>query len=305
MSFEVLAPASSANLGPGFDSLALALGLYMRVRVSRAGDIAERALEDIDLYGGENLVASSMQHIARTLGRELPEMRVETLSDIPVARGLGSSAAAIVVGLQAGAAVLGEASLPAADLITIGGTLEGHADNISAAVLGGVTAAVATADGYLAARVATCLVWQPVLFIPRLTAFTRDARGVLPSHVPLPDAAANVGRSALLVHALSSGDDAMLAEAMADRLHQPYRERLFPHLVPMIAVAIAAGASGACLSGAGPAVLALARPERSEQVRQAFERIAGQLRIEGRAVATPLAPHGVVVQSIASGQAIN
>src|SRR5690606_16346528 len=198
MSFEVLVPASSANLGPGFDSLALAIDLHTRVRVVDAGSGRRNDASQPDLHGGENLVLTSMRRLAERAGRHLPPVEIETQSDIPVARGLGSSAAAIVAGLQAAAMLLDGEPLASDELITIGGQLEGHADNVSAAVLGGVTVAVTTGEGYIAAQLAARLAWRPVLFIPQLTAFTSDARGVLPAQVPLSDAAANVGRAALL-----------------------------------------------------------------------------------------------------------
>jgi len=301
MSFEVLVPASSANLGPGFDSLALAIDLHTRVRVRQEGDAGRVGAGQIDLYGGEDLVLSSMRYLAGRLGRELPPATIETETEIPVARGLGSSAAAIVAGLQAGALLLSGEPLTSDELISIGGELEGHADNISAAVLGGVTAAVATAEGYIAARLAAHLPWQPVLFIPRLTAFTRDARGILPASVPLTDAAANVGRAALLAHALQTGDDRLLGVAMADQLHQPYRAGMFPHLQPMIDAALGAGAAGACLSGAGPTVLALARAERAAGVRDALALVGEQLGVDGDAVIAAVATGGIQVRALAEG----
>jgi homoserine kinase len=296
MSFEVLAPASSANLGPGFDSLALALDLRMRVRVQlQAGD-SSRVDDAIDLHGGEDLVLVGMRHAAQELGRELPPCRVDVTSDIPVARGLGSSAAAIVTGLQAGVLASGGQALAPAALIALGGRLEGHADNVAAAVLGGVTVAVSTSSGYRAVRLAQTIPWQPVLFVPDAAAFTRDARGVLPGHVPLADAAANVARAALLVHALLSGDAELLAEAMADRLHQPYRAGLFPHLEAMIEAACGAGAAGACLSGAGPAVLALTPPARAAAVGAALAASGCRLGVPGAVTTPAIAARGLVVE---------
>ncbi|CAN5590666.1 homoserine kinase [soil metagenome] len=273
-------PASSANLGPGFDSLAVALAIYLRVYIYLDDD-AEPQRDQLDLLGGADLIALGMRRVAEEFGRPLPPRRIRAESQIPVARGLGSSAAAIVAGLQAGAVLLSDSVMGNDDLIAIGGAIEGHADNVSAAVLGGVTAAIGTARGYRAVCLATDLPWKPVLFVPESAAFTHHARGVLPPNVPLGDASANIGRAAMLVHAFQNADATLLGDAMEDRLHQPYRAELFPHLQPIIRESRNAGAAGACLSGAGPAVLALVPEGCVEAVRQAIANTARDLEIAG------------------------
>lgn len=294
MSFEVRVPASSANLGPGFDSLAVALAIYLNVCIDLEDD-AEPQRDHLDLLGGEDLIALGMRRVAEELGRPLPPRRIRTDSQIPVARGLGSSAAAIVAGLQAGAVLLDDNLMDDDDLIAIGGAIEGHADNVSAAVLGGVTAAIGTGRGYRAVRLATDLPWKPVLFVPESAAFTHHARGVLPPNVPLGDASANIGRAAMLVHAFQTADSALLGDAMEDRLHQPYRAELFPHLQPIIREARKAGAAGVCLSGAGPAVLALVPEDCVAVVRQAIANIARDLEIAGEVRTPEIDRNGVTV----------
>jgi homoserine kinase len=296
MSFEIRVPASSANLGPGFDSLALALDMPLRVRVHTGPEPAGQAAVGVELHGGEDLVLAGMRRAAQELGRELEPCVVEVESDIPVARGLGSSAAAIVAGLQAGALVTTGSVLSSEQLISLGGMLEGHADNVAAAVLGGVTVAISTGSGYRAARLIERIAWQAVLFVPSAAAFTREARGVLPVQVPLSDAAANVGRAALLVHALTTGNDELLAEAMSDRLHQPYRAALFPHLQAMIEAARLAGAAGVCLSGAGPAVLALAAAHHVDAVGAALQDAGCRLGVPGTVRMPGVATRGIVVE---------
>jgi homoserine kinase len=296
MSFEIRVPASSANLGPGFDSLALALDMLLRVRVHTGPEAAGQAAVGVELHGGEDLVLAAMRRAARELGREPEACVVEVESDIPVARGLGSSAAAIVAGLQAGALVTTGSALSSEQLISLGGMLEGHADNVAAAVLGGVTVAISTRSGYRAARLIERIAWQAVLFVPSAAAFTREARGVLPGQVPLSDAAANVGRAALLVHALTTGNDELLAEAMSDRLHQPYRAALFPHLQAMIEAARLAGAAGVCLSGAGPAVLALAAARHVDAVGAALRDTGCRLGVPGTVRMPAVATRGIVVE---------
>ena len=268
-SFSVHAPASSANLGPGFDCLGLALDRWLRVDVSPTLETGIRAIGDADLLGGGDLVTEAMHVTAQRLGIKLPGCDIQVSSDIPVARGLGSSAAAIVAGMRAALELAGVGPNDAL-MNDIGGQMEGHADNISASVMGGVTASTLTSDGYVAVSLASELPWTPVLFIPDSHSMTHEARGVLPGAVPLADAAANIGRAVLLAHAISIGRADLLREAMIDRLHQPYRACIFPHLDSTIAGALAAGAHGASLSGAGPTVLALCDFERAEAVAAAM-----------------------------------
>lgn len=288
-------PASSANLGPGFDSLAVALAIYLWVRIEPDSDPGPHGSE-LDLLGGEDLIALGMQRIADEFGRPLPGCRISAGSDIPVARGLGSSAAAIVAGLQAGAMLLGSEPLGVEALITIGGEIEGHADNVSAAVLGGLTAAIGIDDGFLAAQIVADFPWAPVLFVPDEAAFTHQARGILPPNVPLADASANIGRTALLVKALRDADATLIGHAMDDRLHQPYRARLFPHLEPVIRDARRDGAVGACLSGAGPTVLALVPQEAVPAVCRAMTQAARGAGIPGDVRTAEVDRRGVIVR---------
>jgi homoserine kinase len=283
-SCSIHVPASSANLGPGFDSLAIALGLWMRVDVTVRGEDAPGALRDIgntDLMGGANLVIEAMQVTAHRLGRPLPACDIRVESEIPVARGLGSSAAAIVGGVRAALFALGRAADEAL-VVDIAGSMEGHADNASASEMGGITVAVGTERGYIAESLASNLPWTAVVCIPDSPSLTHEARGVLPAMVPLADAAANVGRSALLALALREGRDDLLREAMADRLHQPYRAAIFPHLEPAISAALDSGALGACLSGAGPTILALAHPEDAPAVATAMQAAAERAGMTGQ-----------------------
>lgn len=295
MSFEVQVPASSANLGPGFDSLAIAFSIHLRVQVDPDAE-TRLPKSHLDLLGGEDLIALAMQHLAGRFERELPPCSIETSTDIPVARGLGSSAAAIVAGLQIGAILTGMGELPSEELIDIGGAMEGHADNVSAAVLGGVTAAIEAGNSYIATRIAVDLPWQPLLFVPDAAAFTSEARGVLPPKIPMSDASANIGRTAMLVQALHTGDAKLMSFALDDRLHQPYRARLFPHLEPMIECVREAGAVGACLSGAGPTILSFAPAERAEQVAAAISAVATRLDVPGRVVTPTIDQTGIVVR---------
>jgi homoserine kinase len=283
MSFSVRAPASSANLGPGFDCLGLALDRWLTVDVTIEDAPGIRDAGSPDLLGGSNLVIDAMRIAADRFALRLPGCMVRVTSEIPVARGLGSSAAAIVAGLKAACAAA-EQSIADPELVDLAGAIEGHADNASAAVLGGVTVSIYTPAGYLAEVLARSLPWIPVAFVPDSHSLTHEARGLLPGAVPMPDAVTNVGRAAMLAYALQHGRSDLLREAMIDRLHQPYRARIFPHLEPAMSAALAAGAAGACLSGAGPTVLAFTDPAIADAVGLAMEAAARGTGIAGRAV---------------------
>lgn len=286
--FSVRVAGSSANIGSGFDSLAVALDCWLHVHVAPHTTPGICDAGAPDLLGGENLVIDAMHLAATRLGFDIPDCIVRVESDIPVARGLGSSAAALVAGVVAAGVAAGR---PVADdeIINVAGDVEGHADNVSASVLGGVTVSIRSASGWIADVIARELPWTPVAFIPAGHAFTSEARALLPASVPMDDVIANVGRAALLVHAFHSRRGDLLRDAMHDRLHQPYRATIFHHLEPCIAAAVDAGAFGASLSGAGPAILAFAPPEHAERVGAAMRRAAVAYGIEGasRCLAVP------------------
>jgi homoserine kinase len=159
--------------------------------------------------------------------------------------------------------------------------------------MGGVTASTLLGETWVAVSVTQRLPWHPILFIPDSHSMTHEARGILPSTVPVSDAVANIGRTALLSHALRDGRADLMREAMRDTLHQPYRAKIFPHLNPTIDAAIAAGAHGAALSGAGPTVLALADADRAAAVAGAMQEAAMLHGIRGTADVSTVASRGV------------
>jgi homoserine kinase len=259
-------PASSANLGSGYDCFAAALSLKLRAEL-HAGDQA-----GIELNAhGEGVPRPDDDPDANLIIRAFREgmraamgapggsgaWRLEVSSMIPAARGLGSSASAIVAGLLLGASVGRSAPSPD-ELLNLAATLEGHPDNVSAALYGGFTLAVAGDEGRLSfRRFRVPEAWIPVLFIAGSESRTEEMRAVLPALVPHADAARQAGRSALLATAILTSDAGMLAEAMRDTLHQPYRLPRLPGTAELIELAHERGAAGACLSGAGPSVLAI------------------------------------------------
>ncbi len=277
MVIEVTVPATIANLGPGFDVLGMAVDLYDRFRVA----IAERAVVS---FSGENagelnrvsvpLVTRAAEAVAHRAGREAA-FAIEAHLTIPVARGLGSSAASIVGGLVAANHLLGD-PLDRPTLLEMAAELEGHPDNVAAALFGGVVVVATDGGAVRVGRFLPRLDLEIVLAIPDLAIATQEARALLPRTVSLSDAVFNLSRATLLVTALLTGDAALLPAALDDRLHQPHRARLLPGFAAVVAAAREAGAYGAVLAGSGSTVAAFSPLGRSEQIggamRQAFVR---------------------------------
>jgi homoserine kinase len=262
----VRAPSTSANLGPGFDALGLALGLYddvsaevagHGVRVTVAGEGAGELPTD-----EQHLVVRAMLATFDALAAARPPGLVLTCRNrIPQARGLGSSSAAIVAGALLGRALVagGAGRLDQEGVLRLAARLEGHPDNVAACLLGGFTIAWAAGSGDGAAARAVRLVpdgsLRPTVFVPSQQGLTATARASLPATVPHADAAHSAGRAALLVHALTTAPD-RLFEATEDRLHQGYRASGAPATAALLARLRAAGVA-AVVSGAGPSILAL------------------------------------------------
>jgi homoserine kinase len=240
----VRVPASSANLGPGYDALAAALSLTLELEVEETGGELE---VECDMPGvpcdASNLCVRAFEKLHPVDG-----FRFSIRSQIPVAAGLGSSAAAIVAGLVAADHVF-ELDAPLFDLAA---ELEGHPDNVAAALLGGFV--VCTGDGP-PVRFEPVPGLEAVIAIPPDPVSTADARAALPAEVPLGDAVFNVSHAALLVLGLARGDLDLVARGLADRVHQPRREHLYPRSMELLGRARELGAVGATVSGAGPTVL--------------------------------------------------
>jgi len=293
---HVRVPATSANLGPGFDALGLALGLYNEVTAAEA-DTVTVALEGEGVgrlpATRDNVVARGVRQAYEAAGRPFKGVALTCVNRIPAARGLGSSAAAWVGGLVAGNALLG-GPLSRDALLALAARAEGHPDNVAAALYGGLTVSCAMGDGRITTvslPVPEALRW--VVLVPQTTSSTAEARAVLPESVPRADAVFNVQRVALLLAGLQSRRDDVLAAAFDDRLHQPYRRRLFPWLPAVIDAARAAGAVGGALSGAGPSVLAAVLGETTE-VARAMERALAAAGIAGHAQAFSVDTEGAV-----------
>jgi homoserine kinase len=239
----VRVPASSANLGPGYDALAAALGFYLELEVEETGSFAV----ECDVPGvpcdRSNLCVRAFEAL-----QPADDFTFRIKSDIPPAAGLGSSAAAIVAGLAAADHVF-ELDAPLFDLAA---ELEGHPDNVGAALYGGF---VVCADDGPPVRFDPVPGLEGVLAIPDEQVSTADARAALPAEVPLADAVHNTAHAALLVLGLARGDLDLVARGLSDRIHQPRRASLYPRSMELLAAARDLGAIGASISGAGPTVL--------------------------------------------------
>ena len=278
---RVRVPASSANLGPGFDSFAVALPLLAEFEVRAARAWTVNVEGDGVPIGEDNLFVVGARAAAKAAGANLPPQHVEQRSAIPIARGLGSSAAAIVGGAVAANALLGE-PLDRGSLLRVTSEVEGHADNVAASLYGGMTVALADDGGPVATRIAFPRTWRVCMYVPSSTLETREARAVLSDQVSRADAVFNLSHAAALVAAVLRSDGALLSFAMNDRLHQPARTSLVPALGEIIAAARAAGAFGAALSGAGPSVLAIAPVRLAPRVVSAMEETAAEHSVGGR-----------------------
>ncbi len=255
---RVRVPATSANLGPGFDCLGLALDLWNEAEFTLTGEGLQLHCngEGRHLPGDDrNLVVQGMRFFCDTRGLPFPRgLRVDCHNHIPVSSGLGSSAAAALIGLL-GAAALLDQPLTSDEALTLAARMEGHADNAAAALWGGLVLVAAGKGGWLVRRVEVPPIRTAVV-LPRLELSTHTARAALPGEISLGDATFNLGRAVLVVEALRSGDLELLHQAMDDRLHLPYRLPLIPGGQPALDAAYQAGASAVTISGAGPSLIA-------------------------------------------------
>ncbi len=292
-SVTVDVPATTANLGAGFDALAMALDRSSRIRVEAVEPGPRRAaLITIEGEGKGQLPTDGRNRFVTALlaglaaggiGAAAVGWRVHMHNEIPVARGLGSSASATVAALVAADHLLGRGTLGTQRILELAAAAEGHADNAAAALLGGFCV-VADVEGHpRAVRIEPPAGLLAALFIPDRPLSTARMRAALPDSVPFADAVHNVGAAALAVAALSQGRLDLLAPATADRLHEPYRASVYPELPELVAAARGAGALGACLSGAGSTVIAFSDdPVSARAAAEAMATRAVVLGLGGR-----------------------
>jgi homoserine kinase len=255
-------PGSIANLGPGFDTLAVAVQLYLTMRVRRREGEGKLNFEFVNQkLEGENYIERSFRHIAARHDFPIPSLDVQVESAIPMKAGLGSSAAATVGGLRLFEALTGP--MDEQELLTTACELEGHPDNIAAALLGGLTVSCEVPGALRVLRASWPESLAIVVVTPELRLSTSASRAVLPEKITRADAIFNVQRVAFLLEALRVSDFTLLHEALEDRLHQPYRADIVPGLSEALALRHPS-LLGVCLSGAGPSILAMAQQHLDE-----------------------------------------
>lgn len=299
---KVTIPASTANLGPGFDALGMAFQLY---------SVVEMAISDettIELVGKElqgtpadksNLLYQVAAGLFQEAGLSVPELFIRAASDAPLTRGLGSSAAAIVGALVAANQLAGE-PFTRDQLFAKASQMEGHPDNVGASMFGGIIVATmpdqeGAAVPYVKLPVPQGL--QTLVVIPEFPLSTEKARKVLPQVYSKQDVVYNVGHSSLLVAALAQGRLDLMGQAMADRLHQPYRAELVPGLKDILDQATQHGAAGAALSGAGPTILCFFQTEEEQaRLREFVDRVMKGHDISYRVMILLPDEHGVQVE---------
>jgi len=270
--FEIRVPGSIANLGPGFDTLAVAVQLYLSLRMRRMPGYGELEFNFIDHEPcGENRIERGYRYLAGYEAHSLPSMLVEVRSEIPMQAGLGSSAAATVAGLRLYQAVSGHVSMQ--QMLNAACALEGHPDNAAACWLGGFVAAANEGRAVRVARVNPPRNWRAIVALPSESLATSKARAVLPASYTSADVVANIQAVSMLGLAFAQARGDLLRVAMKDRIHQPYRADMCPLLPSLLPLAGTSGILGVSLSGAGPAVLVIV--ERDTEIAAASQAILG------------------------------
>lgn len=274
-SIHVRVPATTANLGPGYDCLGLALDIWNEIEISMSGKALSIEIEgegaDLLPKDSTNLIYRCMETLTDYMSIPLPDgLHIKCINRIPVSSGLGSSAAAVIAGLLGAKALL---DIPICDLelLKLALAYEGHADNISACLLGGLVLSVLSDDILVTKKISIKPLYA-VIILPDIKISTFQARSILPDTIALKDGIFNLARVGLLVNSLQEGNYDQLNIAMQDRLHQPFRYGLFPGAEEAISGAMEAGAYGAALSGAGPSVIAFTNKNNINKIAKVIQR---------------------------------
>jgi homoserine kinase len=287
-SVRARAPASSANLGPGFDTLAVALERYVEVDVEPASRLIVRS-------EGEGAgLSDDPSHLAARVAIDVAghdHLAITVRSEIPIARGLGSSAAL---------AVAAAAAAGAKDPLAVATQVDGHPDNAAASMVGGLIAATMVRGGVRVVRLTLDVSLVFVVIVPELSLPTSKARQVLPAEVNRVHASFSLGRLAFLIAGLADSR-VLLSEATEDRLHQDYRSPLFPAAPQLLAGLSRAGALAVCWSGAGPALLGICKGSEGAKVRAATQEVMAEIQVPGEVLLLRPDMHGLVVDKSGSG----
>ena len=297
MKFTIKVPATSANLGPGFDALGLALDLWNETTVTSAKEFALTVTgEGADRLtsGRNNLIVRAAQRLADHAGKSLPSFHAECVNAIPLSSGMGSSSAAILTGLLAGNALLDHPLLKE-EILNLASEMEGHPDNVAPALLGGLVVSTMHAGRVIAHPIPLGMDAHITIVLPDFHLSTKQARAALPKKIPMRDAVHNISRVVLVTEAFRDGNLTLLGQVMTDTLHQPYRLPLIPGAQDAMEAAKEAGAEAVALSGAGPGLIAFSKTESripqgdtiGESMKRAFETVGlaarvFNLRVSGR-----------------------
>ena len=284
MKTTIKVPATSANLGPGFDALGLALDLWNETVITPANDFAvtvkgegaERLAS-----GKNNLIIRAAQRLAERAGKTLPPFHAECANVIPLSSGMGSSSAAILTGLLAGNGLL-ENPLSKEEILNLASEIEGHPDNVAPALLGGLVVSTMDADKVIAHQIPIGMDVHITIALPDFYLSTKQARAALPRKISVKNAVHNISRAVLVVEAFRIGESDLLGRVMTDKLHQPYRLKLIPGAISAMGAAREAGAAAVALSGAGPSVIAFSPKAETgigESMKRAFEAAGLKARI--------------------------
>ncbi|GJM43137.1 MAG: homoserine kinase [Ardenticatenaceae bacterium] len=302
----VTIPATSANLGPGFDCLGLALALYNRVTftaVPTPGLTIEVTGLDAEKVPTDetNLVYQMANCLFAQLGKRPSGLHIQQENNIPVGSGLGSSSTAVLAGLL-GANALVEGHFTQAELLEMATMEEGHPDNVAPALLGGLVLGVMHGDKV---HIETLPIaeQQIIIVTPNFQLLTKDARAALPLKISRQDAIFNTSRLPLVIRALETADYPTLALAMQDKLHQPYRLPLIPGMADAFVAATEAGAAGVALSGAGPSLIAFA-PDHHEEIVEVVTAVFQQNGLKSRSWILPIDTTGTQIDKLASSTTI-
>ena len=306
MHITIRVPATSANLGPGFDSLGLALDLWNDTAITLAieysvqvsGEGRER------LSSGENnLIIRSAQKLAERVGKRLPPFHVECINRIPLSSGLGSSAAAKLTGLLGANFLLGK-PMSRDEILNLATEMEGHPDNVAPALLGGLVVSTFEQGRVLAhkinvngSQISPGAMESPIqvtVVLPDFRLSTGEARSALPEQIPMKDAVHNISRAVLVTEAIRDGDLDLIGRAMTDTLHQPYRLKLIPGAQAAMDAAKQAGAPAVALSGAGPSLIAFSA-RRDPAIGEAMQRAFNEAGFEARVFPLRMSNHGAEV----------
>jgi homoserine kinase len=298
MNILVKVPATTANLGPGFDSLGLALDLWNENVFTPAEDFAfEVSGEGADRLPNQrdNLILRAAQRLADLSGRRLAPFHVRCINRIPFSSGLGSSSAATLTGLLGANACLGT-PLTEEEILNLATEIENHPDNVAPALLGGLVVSTMDGDRVLARRIDVPAAVHITVVVPEFSLPTRQARAALPKQITLRDAIYNISRAVLVTEALRTGDLGLLGQAMTDALHQPYRLPLIPGAGAALEAGKSRGAAALALSGAGPSLIAFAA-QPGMAIGEAMQRAFSEAGLTARVFDLKISTRGAEINA--------